>query len=91
MTAQWIARPWTGHDATSVIVEDKFGIAGNRVVAQCDREDEARLIAAAPELLAALQPFVSFNSSEEWIELTVRTESVTRARAAIAKATGIAV
>ena len=47
----------------------------------------ARLIAAAPELLDALQPFVAHNSSDDTITITVRTEDVRRARAAIAKAT----
>ena len=48
----------------------------------------ARLIAAAPDLLEALQPFVLANSSEEHINLMIRTSDVTKARAAIAKATG---
>jgi hypothetical protein len=41
-------------------------------------------------LLEALQPFVERNSSEDTITITVRTADVTRARAAIAKATGSA-
>ena len=48
----------------------------------------ARLIAAAPELLAALQVFAERNSSEEFITITVKTAHVDKARAAIAKATG---
>lgn len=51
-------------------------------------EADARLIAAAPDLLEALQPFVLANSSEEHINLMIRTSDVTKARAAIAKATG---
>jgi len=50
---------------------------------------DARLIAAAPELLEALQPFVTRNSSEESITLVLNTSDVKRARAAIAKATGV--
>lgn len=48
----------------------------------------ARLIAAAPDLLGALQPFVLANSSEEFVTLVVRSSDITKARAAIAKATG---
>jgi hypothetical protein len=49
---------------------------------------EANTYAAAPELLAALEPFTTFNSGDETITITVRTADVTRARAAIAKAKG---
>ncbi len=55
-----------------------------------EREADARLVAAAPELLQALQPFITKNSSDEYISLGVRTEDVARARAAVAKATGSA-
>ncbi len=50
----------------------------------------AQLCAAAPDLLQALQVFAERCSSEETITITVRTEHVERARAAIAKATGFA-
>jgi hypothetical protein len=39
-------------------------------------------------LLAALQPFVCFNSSAETITITVRTADITAARVAIADAEG---
>ncbi len=51
---------------------------------------DARLIAAAPDLLEALQPFVLANSSEEFVTLVVRSSDITKARAAIAKVTGAA-
>ena len=59
----------------------------------CDFVDDptpanARLIAAAPELLTALEPFVLANSSEEFVTLVVRSNDIKNARAAIAKATG---
>jgi type II secretory pathway component PulK len=47
-----------------------------------------RLHEANQELVNALQPFVLANSSDEHINLMVRTVDVTKARAAIAKATG---
>lgn len=49
---------------------------------------DMKLIAAAPDLLDALQPFAAHSSSEETITITVRTADVNRARAAIAKAKG---
>ena len=47
----------------------------------------ARLIAAAPDLLEALVPFVALCSSQETITITISTKDIQRARAAIAKAT----
>jgi len=42
---------------------------------------QQRAIAA---LMGALQPFLKFNSSEEWTDLKVRSEDVKRARSAVA-------
>lgn len=89
----WKAIAYQGHAATSIISDHAeqtiqiaecsgFGRHSNECLA------DARLIAAAPDLVEALAPFVARNSSEETITITVRTEDVTRARAAIAKATG---
>lgn len=100
MTAQHTPGPWQAIDwvchAPTTIVRDYCG--ERTVVAECsgsgrDTRDclaDAQLIAASPDLLAALQPFVGHNSSDEFITIRVRTEDVTRARAAIAKATGSA-
>lgn len=49
-----------------------------------------RLHAVNAELLEALQVFAECNSWDECITITVRTEHVKRARAAIYKATGSA-
>lgn len=43
---------------------------------------------AEADLIEALRPFVASNSSEELVTITVRSEEVARARAAIAKTTG---
>lgn len=51
-------------------------------------EANAALVAAAPDLLDALHVFAERSSSDDLITITVRTEHVQRARAAIAKATG---
>src|SRR5882672_1932226 len=55
MSAQWIASAWTRHSETTVLADDAESITGKRVVAECEREDEARMVAAAPELLDALR------------------------------------
>lgn len=56
------------------------------------RRDEhaanANLIAAAPDLLEALEAFVEHNSSEEMVTITVKTADVAKARKAIARAKG---
>lgn len=54
----------------------------------CDTEfANARLIAAAPELLEALRPFAECNEDEDGIEISVGRDDFRRARAAIARAT----
>lgn len=52
MKSQWIAERWSCHAATTVttLVNGK-----RRTVAECDTEEEAQLIATAPQLLEALQ------------------------------------
>jgi hypothetical protein len=62
---------------------DGTGSFSTEVVAQCEREANARLIAAAPDLLAALQWAMD---NAEWSNDTATgTDPI---RAAIAKATG---
>ena len=58
-----------------------------------EAEADARLIAAAPELLKALRPFADlleypFDCSEEFLNLVVCVSDIRAAVAAIAKATG---
>jgi len=91
VSAQHTPGPWTVSD---LLDDGRLGIVSNNcdafIVVGANRNlklDDARLIAAAPELLAALQPFVRHNSSEPTITITVRTTDVSRARAAIAIAT----
>jgi hypothetical protein len=82
MSAKWTAIAWTRHSTTSVVVDDPAFITGRRVVAECENEDEARLIAAAPALLAAcrvaLDQTCPDGRAKDWKQL----------RDAIAKATG---
>jgi len=55
-------------------------------ISGCMSMQDARLIAAAPELLEALQMIT--DRAEEWINLNLDDEVGNKARAAIAKATG---
>lgn len=86
----WIWQHWT--DGQNTIAEHAtLGTIANVWTSGAGVDIDkanARLIAAAPELLEALQPFAERNSSDEFITITVRTSDVARARAAIAKATG---
>ncbi|HMN79417.1 MAG TPA: hypothetical protein PKA20_05750 [Burkholderiaceae bacterium] len=52
---QWYARAWTSHAATTVVVDDPTVLLGRRVIAECEDEQTARLVAEAPALLSALQ------------------------------------
>ena len=88
---------WNGKDMPFADIEDAHGdvIAG---VNECDRDDDAqaraeeranaRLIAAAPELLAALRGIMSTDdlSRNDWPSDTMAI--LTIARAAIAKVEG---
>jgi hypothetical protein len=85
------------HDTMSLVVTDKGEVCGPRQIrlqAPGDVEANARLIAAAPDLLAALKALLVMCHSPEpvkldealtWRENDERAEAM--ARAAIAKAT----
>lgn len=47
----WRAEEWRCHAATTVLVDDDTCLTGKRVIAECETEEDAHLIAAAPELL----------------------------------------
>lgn len=48
----WQAIEWTRHAATSVVVDDSTCVTGKRLIAECETEDDARLIADAPRMFA---------------------------------------
>lgn len=80
---QWHAAHWSIHAATTVLVDDESIVTGKRVIAECESEADARLIAAAPELLLACQGLLHIAETG-----AMSLGAVRAARAAIAKATG---
>ena len=85
--------PWTqGHSASGIEcvwldghVEPDSGMGSVGTWIDCNTEANARLIAAAPELLEALAEVVRAADGEGWKQLD---PNLAKARAAIAKATG---
>lgn len=84
--AYFITGPDLGRVAMMMNLKGAHGLGGRR--SGDESAANCRLIAAAPDLLAALQIFAERSSSEEFITITVRTAHVNRARDAIAKAIG---
>ena len=81
--------PW---EAISNLVRTRCTSDGNGgfLIAECppnigDRLENARLIAAAPDMLKALQEIVAAADGDGWSQLDA---TLAKARAAIAKATG---
>jgi hypothetical protein len=83
--------PWeVGQYGNSFIVTAKansYDVAVVRNIGNEDNEANARLIAAAPELLAALQRYMEVCPADEDTTAAFQ-EAANNARAAIAKATG---
>lgn len=97
----WSAIRWTRHAATSIVVDDPAAVTGKRLIAECETEEDARLIAAVQELLEAVQAFMALDGrfstdAQSLIEAMARMPGddgeiarvVLKARIAIAKATG---
>lgn len=83
----WNVLPWFAPGGAEITTVQAL----NRTVADCPGEDEtakanARLIAAAPDLLAALERLEA--GVRLWISHGVSDEDMAAARAAIAKARG---
>jgi hypothetical protein len=78
---QWYAAAWSCHAKTTVVVDDPTVLTGKRVIAECETEEDARLTAAARELLAACE------RAEQWLEGWASAETeLAVIRAAISKA-----
>lgn len=84
----WTARKWSCHAETTVTVDDLDCVTGKRTIADCESEADAKLIAAAPELLSALRAIVKSLSDQDDEGLIEHAQQMIDARAAIAKATG---
>ena len=80
---RWYVRAWTCHAATTVMVDDPTVITGVRVVAECEGEQTARLVAEAPALLAALQAML-YEFGRHY--LPGSSDSTDAARACVARA-----
>jgi hypothetical protein len=87
--------PWTAHDDDGTgtlpcVLSDKVNKGGNFYVAQCNVFDDAKLIAAAPELLKELQnalTLLEFIHMGDTIVPAVLVNQIDSAIAAINKAT----
>jgi hypothetical protein len=76
--------PWSIHDNKGRRFEIHFGTYGECVAEVVHTEADARLIAAAPDLLAACEELVSMGEPEDEIAARI----LAKAEAAIAKAKG---
>jgi hypothetical protein len=90
MTTQHTPGPWTianGHDARVYLIDDARGHAvGELVYADARKPADARLIAAAPDLLAALRKLIG--AIDRLPGNNPLDGLADEARAAIARATG---
>lgn len=73
--SEWRVSRWNSHNEDSVVVDDDQSFSGLRLIAECDTPETARIVAAAREMLAALESLPSWQKN-----VTVRR--------AIAKARG---
>jgi hypothetical protein len=89
----WYARTWNTHEKTTVLVDAPEAFLKVRQIAECDEEDDARLIAAAPDLYTTLQHTTFLLHSaclvlEDEEARKTALEAVERARAVLAKVQG---
>lgn len=84
--------PWTQYESDPLIIINSDGVslgemsAGSPNVSRSEQIANARLIAAAPELLAVVQELA--DCAAYWSEYDVPLGVVDRINAALAKATG---
>jgi hypothetical protein len=84
----WQAIEWTCHAPTTVVVDDYTVVTKKRVVAECDNTADARLIAAAPDLLDALQAVLAELDARPHIgDSWLPSHLVLQVRVAVANAT----
>jgi hypothetical protein len=81
-------KKWHIEDVGGIVNEEGTGIASVRLIGKEEVNENATLIAAAPELLALLIEVVSELSDTDEEGLIEHTEWMMKARATIAKAKG---
>lgn len=82
--SEWKAIEWSRHGASTVVVDDPSWVTGKRIVAECGTPEDAKVIAAAPDLLEAAQDVLAIMNPS----IPGSPDSpIERLRAAIAKAT----
>jgi hypothetical protein len=87
----WRAEEWSCHAKTTVLTDDPLHFSGKREIADCQTEEDARAIAALPDLIEAALAAERLLTRAGWrADNTFDPEAVTLAklRAAIAKAAG---
>lgn len=87
----WCVEEWSCHAKTSVLVDDPTVVTGKRRIAECETEDDARAIAAVPELIVAVLAAERVLARAGWRpDNTMDPEAVAFAKLqrAIAKAKG---
>jgi hypothetical protein len=85
---EWDGNPWSYDDAEEAPWLIESGPGGEAILSgelHCRSQADARLIAAAPDLLAALQDVLAWGTDENYERARASCE---KARAAIARATG---
>lgn len=88
----WRAEEWSCHAKTTVLTDDPLHFSGKREIAECMSEDDARAIAALPELVEAARAAERLLTKAGWrADNTFDPEAVALAklRVALAKAAGV--
>lgn len=82
----WQVRKWTCHTATTIVVPDKTVTTGVRVIAECESEEDAKLMGAALDLCEAAR--AAMQCIGELPPTQPRVEVAQMLQFAIEKATG---
>lgn len=87
----WRAEEHLCSVATTILTDDPSATSGKRIIAQFVLIDDARLGAAAPDLLAAATAAEAVLSRGRWVEGSTDPEAVAlcKLRAALSKASGV--
>ena len=84
----WRAEAWRCHAVTTVLIDDDSVLTGKRVIAECEREEDAKAIAVLPDALRVLSEFVERFGAVEHTLVFSKRQTLQRARAVLAAAQG---